>query len=241
MTHACMSHLEKSFWSSDNITMKADLHFIRGHLRSNEVKFIKIRIFGIYFSKNRILIKLTLHEAENFQWDLTIISSEKITFGSNYKFLVILGRILNFMQTSQVIYKNDAVDVSFLLNEASRSTEVTRGQKSRKRSVCRKICLDISRGRPRSKIEKKINWSEVFKKVSLEVKWSKWVKFWFLSIIYIKVKFLKVKLPARAKREVKEVFVNLPYQAKREATETCLTYSSSEVSEKILVTSYPSN
>ena len=36
-----------------------------------------------------------------------------MTLGSNYKFVVLLGRISSLMQTSQVIYKNDAIDVSF--------------------------------------------------------------------------------------------------------------------------------
>ena len=117
-------------------TWKPTFNFTRGDLRPNEVKFRKIRIFEIYFSKNRILIKLTLHEAENFQWDLTIIFSKKMTFGWNKKFCVILGRISNLMR------------------------EVTRGQKSRKRSICKKIWLKISRARPRSKIEKdQLKWT----------------------------------------------------------------------------------
>ena len=42
-------------------TWTVALKLTSGHLRSNGVKFTKIRIFEIYFFKNRILIKLTLN------------------------------------------------------------------------------------------------------------------------------------------------------------------------------------
>ena len=62
-----------------------------------------------------------------------MISSKKIFgLGSNYKFGVILGQISNLTQTMQIIYQNEALDISFSEKLVSRSSEVTRGQKSRK-------------------------------------------------------------------------------------------------------------
>ena len=42
-----------------------------------------------------------------------MISSKKIGLGSNYEFGVILGQISNLTQSMQIIYQNEALDISF--------------------------------------------------------------------------------------------------------------------------------
>ena len=54
-------------------------------------------------------------------------------FGSNKKFGVIMGQISNFIKSRQIIYQNNAFGVSFSKKVVLRSSEVSQGQKSRKK------------------------------------------------------------------------------------------------------------
>ena len=60
-------------------------------------------------------------------------------FGSNQKFGVILGQVSNFTKSRQIIYQNNAFGVSFSKKVVLRSSEVSQGHKSRKKSQISKF------------------------------------------------------------------------------------------------------
>ena len=115
------------FRNQSHFTAKSGHHFNKNILLLKI--FIILFIFAFIYSG---FITLSLHK---FGVKLKISGH----FGSNQKFGLILGQISNFIKSRQIIYQNNAFGVSFSKKVVLRSSEVSQGHKSRKKSQISKF------------------------------------------------------------------------------------------------------